>query len=103
MRHEDGDPGAHREHDRAIWPHSSYTPRRCDRQHDFQPRQGKGNGMSNLTHVELTWLKKRIGEGVTYDQLARELITTKFGDTEQRFNRNAQLANPSAGIRLQRR
>jgi hypothetical protein len=26
MRHEDGEPNAHWEHDRAIWPHSSVRP-----------------------------------------------------------------------------
>ncbi len=66
MRHEDGDLGAHREHDRAIRPHLSARARRCDRQHDLQPRQGRGNGMSELTHVELTWLKKRIENWIRF-------------------------------------
>jgi hypothetical protein len=74
VRHEDGEPSAHRGHDRAIWPHSSVRARRCDRQRDFQPRQGKGNGMSNLTHVELTWLKKRIENWIRFGCTVEEHV-----------------------------
>src|SRR6266700_1633334 len=74
VRQEDGDPKCTSRHDRAIWPHSSARACRCDRRHDFQPRQGKGNGMSNLTHVELTWLKKRIENWIRFGRLVEEHV-----------------------------
>jgi uncharacterized protein DUF2840 len=77
VRYEDGDPGAHREHDRAIRSHSSVRPAGAIGSTTSNPDKGKGNGMSELTHVELTWLKKRIENWIRFGRTVEEHVVDR--------------------------
>jgi hypothetical protein len=55
-------------------PTRPHAPAASDRRHDIQIRQSSGRGMSELTHVELTWVKQRIENWIRFGHIAEEHV-----------------------------